>query len=751
MARHHPATIRHLTAQEYADIKSYDPAVIYVVDGRIQSIGSATNAAKVTVAARDMKDVEDVLSTYAAGRPSGETITIEMDPRKDYTATKPVTQNYASVSVKGNGATIHHEAVPGEFWTIDCVTSDTVGNIRSHRARNKSAMEDLTFYGPGQSVAGSASVVTNGTQDHVGVRAIIKRPVFMYAEAGFVQKDRSYLATIEDPSFYMMSVGLWTKAGWTDSGENNVMRGGVFDGVKLQVYLQGGGAWKLDDVSFDYSNQAVVMNGGLLYCVGCHMEPRGSMAAGDTTKHSVIYGYGADERAFVPGRDSYIDIAGDGAAFYWDDGVKDINATGATSSPYDFDHLIMLRDKTSRAFISDLFHRNSKNVGKKIWTGVGNCQIRNSALSTFPNLPERVTDQPRGNKLLDPNATDAVFEDLWVITKDTVSRGLPIELTGVAGTAQAITATGPTGLAYGAGQAFQFVPAANNTAADPVINISSLGNITIKSITGNSIGADVLVAGVKTQIVLESTTVARIVDNQRTLGANGRVERSTAAGNHVKSVTITAGGDYDTAPNVVFSGGGAAGTAIMSGRKVVGVKITDPGYNTGTGVTVSFTGGGGTGGAVGTVVFGGTGSWRVTKYGAAGTGFRVGVLSPVRPGEQVPSYGMVSRPSAGGMTGAHAVEMRYVKVKGFDGRGVPEIALIGNSTLYSASGAMPSDVTTPALATNKWGEYALKTYDSGAAGEAQAPEWATHVAEIYSFDSCTAGVCDLREITLGSL
>jgi hypothetical protein len=80
---------------------------------------------------------------------------------------------------------------------------------------------------------------------------------------------------------------------------------------------------------------------------------------------------------------------------------------------------------------------------------------------------------------------------------------------------------------------------------------------------------------------------------------------SSRFGQSVKSITVTAGGDYDSAPDVVVTdpehkGAGVVATAIMNGRLVDHVAIAKYGAGYLTAPTISFSGGGGTGGATAT-------------------------------------------------------------------------------------------------------------------------------------------------------
>lgn len=72
----------------------------------------------------------------------------------------------------------------------------------------------------------------------------------------------------------------------------------------------------------------------------------------------------------------------------------------------------------------------------------------------------------------------------------------------------------------------------------------------------------------------------------------GAVGTSTIVANAVTAVTMQSNGYYIAVPKVTFTGGsgtGAAGTAILSGNRVTGVKITVGGTGYATPPTVVFT------------------------------------------------------------------------------------------------------------------------------------------------------------------
>lgn len=80
---------------------------------------------------------------------------------------------------------------------------------------------------------------------------------------------------------------------------------------------------------------------------------------------------------------------------------------------------------------------------------------------------------------------------------------------------------------------------------------------------------------------------------------------SSRFGQSLKTIAVTAGGDYDSAPDVVITdvehkGGGAQATAILTGRAITSILISKHGSGYETAPTISFSGGGGSGGATAT-------------------------------------------------------------------------------------------------------------------------------------------------------
>jgi lysophospholipase L1-like esterase len=72
----------------------------------------------------------------------------------------------------------------------------------------------------------------------------------------------------------------------------------------------------------------------------------------------------------------------------------------------------------------------------------------------------------------------------------------------------------------------------------------------------------------------------------------------------IKVIVTNGGSGYTSAPTVTSPGSGMSFTATVSGEKVTGVTITNPGYLVGTSAQITFSGGGGSGAAATLVAFG---------------------------------------------------------------------------------------------------------------------------------------------------
>lgn len=704
----------------------------------------------VTVQARDWQDVVDVAAAYNVARPSKERVIVDLNPNKTYTALNPIAINTGLMGIRGNGSDIDHSAVGGQvFMSLDFKVSTPASNGRMHRSKVL-GLSDFNLLGPGKLISGSVGILTNGTVVGLGVRPNIRKVSFQTVETGFKQQDRSYLAVLDDCSFYQNRIGIWQAVG-QDAGENSTMSHGCFDGVDLQVYLQGVCEWTFRSVSFDYSNQLFVITGNRsrIFCYSPHQESRGSVANGDASNHSIILGYGGDARAVFPTRDSFIDIDNSGS-LHWFGGSLDSNQGGATPPPFLFDHLINVRHKNSKAIFHDVGLTGMLNVSNKLWTGPGYVKFYNTITpSGGAGVPTRMTDMPQGNKLQDGIAADGGIEDLFFIYRDSATTPAPFLLTDIAGTADAITASFPPGItALVPGQAFIFTPLFDNATTTPQLNVGGSGNRAIGSYTGATASVAMLKVGVRTQVVWDGT-IFRQMDNQRTIGVNGLIDRNTTPGMRIDYVRVdTQGAGYSSPPTITPSIGTATFTPVMSGGKLIGIIVTDPGYALASAPTLTITGGSPTTVATATAVMTNTGSWRIKKFGAAASTFRPAVAVAVVPGEQVMTSGFICRHTSGASTGQLYAEVRYARLKGYDKRGMPEFV---NPAPYSSTAELPSSGSTPALGTGAWKAFGFGPYSDGVSGDAVAPEWATHAILIFQCDSLSAGETFIDQLTLSSL
>jgi hypothetical protein len=674
---------------------------------------------------------------------------VDLEPGGVYvqdTSTTYLAWNAAFVGLNGNGAKLDFSSsgmTTGTAMTVDYVWAGaggvnlTVGKIHS--------FSDFALVGPGSAntaTVGFATVGSQATPYSAGVRLAIFNPYISGFGVLLNQGARSYLAMLYYPEFYDAPIAIrQTQA--TDSGENCQIFGGVAHSTDLVFHLvDDSSEWTVNGMSLDYFHQIVVGQTSqvALTLNDCHVELRGANLGSDNGNY-ILDGTGYDSRAHVAGFDTFIDIGGDGSHFEMNGGTLVLNNSGG-AGPYAYRQLVNVRHINSRAIFNQVKFDNLLNTNNKFWAGVGTCRVINPHTKASPSMITRLTDQSRFGSMQDPVAQDGAIEDLWSVTKDTITVfGGPIDLV-IAGTSDAITATAPNGITtILQGMAFAFVPTADNTTTTPTLTIGIQAAITLTNIAGSAVAAGSIKAGVKVQLVYDGTTL-RIMTHQRTIGRNGSINRSTTIGGRLSGYSsITPGSGYTVAPTVAFTGGGATTQAtghvvVNAAGQVVDVIIDTDGVGYTSAPSAAFTPVSGGSGAAATMTVSNTGSFKITK--PATGNFRIANLHPCVPGEQVSLWMKTYRPSAGGMTGGLFTELRWVKVQGYDDLKRPLVVSLDNT----------SAVGTISTTTDAWQTYTQDRWSNGSSGAVTAPAWATHAMIVLNLDSGSAGDLYIDDVTI---
>lgn len=339
-----------------------------------------------------------------------------------FTLSQGINLNLASTSLKCNRNIFDASSLAtGSAITLDYDYTGSAG-YQKYNGRTSSISGGLRIKGPGKAVSGVNGIYINGTQTSPtsnGVRPTLDNLFVHGFSQGLVLNNRAYLGSLNYSDIYDCNVAIRQMAG-TDSGEGMKMVGGAIYQCNLMLWMEDDSSeWTFDAVSFDYSNQLLVLtNTGRMFFNKCHFENRGS-DAGDGVY--IIQGTGADARAVVSGKDSFIDIDGNGSLVVFDSGSFDVNNLGGLG-PYAYNHLINVRHKNATCYIDKQYWSNAANTTNKVAIGAGLTVPYSLQTKAIHGMPTRFSDQAHNNCLSDGGFEDAAgFEDFWSVTKDTAA------------------------------------------------------------------------------------------------------------------------------------------------------------------------------------------------------------------------------------------------------------------------------------------------------------------------------------------
>lgn len=347
---------------------------------------------------------------------------IDLAVGQTYTISQSFTLNIAHASIAARRNVFDASGLTsGQALILDYNYPGAAG-YQKYLGRTSAITGGIRIAGPGKGVAGVSGIYQNGTQSSPtsnGVRPTLKN-IFVHGfEQGFVTKDRAYLGSLESVDIYDCRVGIRQMAG-TDAGEGMKMTGGTIFQCDLMLWMEDDSSeWVYDTVSFDYSSQLLVAtNTCRQFFNKAHFENRGA-DAGDGIY--IISGSGSDPRAVVAGRDSFIDVDGNGSIVMFDGGSFDVNNLGG-NGPYAYDHLINVRHKNAVVYVDKQFWSNAANTANKVAVGAGRAIPYSLNTKNVHGMPTRWSDQAHNTCLADGGFEDAAgFQDLWSVSKDTAA------------------------------------------------------------------------------------------------------------------------------------------------------------------------------------------------------------------------------------------------------------------------------------------------------------------------------------------
>lgn len=379
-------------------------------------------------------DVRDIVTTVKSGgdheiqmaqewiAARSETGTIELAAGQTYTLSQELSLNIAVAGLQCRRNVFDASGLSsGRAVSLDYNYPNGAG-YQKYNGRTSVISGGLRIAGPGKGVAGVSAVYISGTQSSPtsnGVRPTLHN-LFIHGFAqGLVLNDRAYLGSLNYSDIYDCNVGIRQMAG-TDAGEGMKMVGGALYQCNLMLWMEDDSSeWTFDAVSFDYSNQLLVMtNTGRMFFNNPHFENRGA-DAGDNVY--IVNGTGSDSRAVVAGKDSFVDIDGNGSLVAFNGGSFDVNNLGG-NGPYAYDHLINVRHKNAVCYIDKQWWSNAANTSNKIAVGPGLTIPYSLQTKNVHGMPTRFSDQAHNLCLADGGFEDATgFQDLWSVSKDTAA------------------------------------------------------------------------------------------------------------------------------------------------------------------------------------------------------------------------------------------------------------------------------------------------------------------------------------------
>jgi hypothetical protein len=362
---------------------------------------------------------------------------VNLLPGKDYEFDTPVTWDIAYCAINPNRARIMVNTIAENttVWTWDYNPPES-GGYRNLLATlnmvvgmaiiNPNVRYEYPRPATGGIVPGTRAMYFNGTDVQAGLRMSLYNVMLSGFEILIDGKDRWYLTKLHDPELHNFECAIRQQAG-TDAGENCSISGGTISQGNLAFYLlDGSSEWFISGAtSIDYTNQLCVTVGSpsRLHLSLCHVEPRGASVSGDPSSTSVLLGTGTDPRAYVPGRDNFIDIDGVGSYFCMEMGWLDPNNSGG-NGPYAWQDLVKVRNKSALAIFRGVAMDNLGNVNNSFWSGRGTVIVEDTQIKHSPSgagMPTRLSTESRANLLLDGNINDSAIIDDWFVFADTAA------------------------------------------------------------------------------------------------------------------------------------------------------------------------------------------------------------------------------------------------------------------------------------------------------------------------------------------
>lgn len=653
--------------------------------------------------------------------------------------TEPFSVNMARVSIIGNNSVFDCSTLGAvEAMTFDFRVAATSGALI--RTAKVGEYRGFRLAGPGKTVIGSKGVYVNTTTIGKSPRPKLDNVMVHGFHGGVTGKDSFFCMELHGVEIYGNAIGYWQLPG-ADSGENCSMFGGVMHHNDLNIFLEdSSSALNIHSASVNYApQQAILRSGCKLSFLACHVEHRGGGGGSDPVH--IIDGIPANNPSVpVAGIYDWMYLEGDTTQVNWIGGLFDINQSGGIG-PYDWLHLINVKDPGCRVYISEVSATNTRNWADRLWTGQGRVfggfKFRSS---TNPSVCARATDRQLFNNARDMNmmtgannqgfAASAlgVQHSAW-ISQDTNNTIPSNRYTGTNGTLS-----------------LNWMEDSANTAAFT----ASAANSTTLSVTAKSAGTIIPGMRLLTGAAVAGTYIAEQLTSTESGGALGgtgtyrmTISQNIAGGTSMTAAQPVGGTTFNgyivgeiltvtSAPS--NSGKIVRGMILHAAGMADGVQISGPlgNFNGGVGtylITVKQgtpIGSSASPVAMACVVPKAITFGKLTNTTASPGGrTRHTWVTPLHSRGPASVKVLAMNPTSGGIGGSAAdafLSLAYVCIQGTDANGLPQI--VDRSPAFAS-------VAISRTAANQWTDYTLGPWGV----DSEPPEGFTHVELLLNMDA----------------
>ena len=301
----------------------------------------------------------------------------------------------ARSSVEGNGAVFDARNLSSGFF-MNVVQSGALplpGN--NYYPPYKNSFRDVAIIGPGRASTTDLFNFTSTTP--YNSRSTFQNISAWYFRNGETYGTNSYLVNFSNTTYAQMTNDIYSPAGCSNCGENNVHIGGALGESDVVVNNGAVAEFNFTNMSFDFDHQYVLNSGGQINFLNPHFENNGTTAPGSL---------------FVVSDTDGSVVRVQGGLLQTDDGLLGYAPVSVGSKG---------------TFVArDLFVHNMTNTSNSFCTGSGRCIVSGTrgfqtalGVSSLQTFSSTIADTKNANLLVDGGFESSTPQDLVFIGNDT--------------------------------------------------------------------------------------------------------------------------------------------------------------------------------------------------------------------------------------------------------------------------------------------------------------------------------------------